>query len=87
MKVNISQLLTVAVLQFIINDKTLHLLFNFIHWELSIIKFVKYESTVYQHQGMLLQNLYRLYLCIVIRLLKCKDLEQKILAFPNCEKK
>ena len=34
-KVNISQLLTVAVLQFTINDKTLHLLFSFIHWELN----------------------------------------------------
>ena len=50
-KVNISQLLTVAVLQFIINDKTLHLLFSFIHWELlvgqsiDIIKFVKYDIT------------------------------------------
>ena len=33
MKVNILQLLTVYVLQFIINDKTLHLLSSFYHWE------------------------------------------------------
>ena len=32
-KVNILQLLTVYVLQFIINDKTLHLLSSFYHWE------------------------------------------------------
>ena len=32
-KVNILQLLTVYVLQFIINDKTLHLLFSSYHWE------------------------------------------------------
>ena len=32
-KVNIFQLLTVEVLQFVINDKTLHLLFSFIHWD------------------------------------------------------
>ena len=40
---------------------------------------------VYQHQGMLLQNLNRHYLNIVIRLLKLKDLEQKILTFLNCD--
>ena len=34
---------------------------------------------------MLLQNLNRHYLCVVIRLLKLKDLEQKTLAFPNCD--
>ena len=34
---------------------------------------------------MLLQNLHRCYLYIVIRLLKLKDLEQKILTFPNCD--
>ena len=34
---------------------------------------------------MLLQNLYRCYLYIVIRLLQLKDLEQKILTFPNCD--
>ena len=33
---------------------------------------------------MLLQNLYRCYLYIVIRLPKLKDLDQKILTFPNC---
>ena len=32
-KVNISQLLTVDELQFVINDKTLHLLFSFTHWD------------------------------------------------------
>ena len=32
-KVNILQLLTVYELQFIINDKTLHLLFSFTHWD------------------------------------------------------
>ena len=42
-------------------------------------------GTVYQHQGMLLQNLHRHYLHIVIRLLKLKDLEQKILTFPHCD--
>ena len=34
-KVNIHQLLTIAVLQFTINDKTLHWLFSLIHWELN----------------------------------------------------
>ena len=33
---------------------------------------------------MLLQNLHRHYLYIVIRLPKLKDLDQKILMFPNC---
>ena len=42
-------------------------------------------GTVYQHQGMLLQNLHRHYLYIVIRLSKLKDLEQKIPSFPNCD--
>ena len=42
-------------------------------------------GTVYQHQGMLLQNLYRCYLYIVIRLPKLKDLYQKIPMFPNCD--
>ena len=42
-------------------------------------------GTVYQHQGMLLQNLHRYYLYIVIRLLKLKDIEQKILIFPDCD--
>ena len=34
---------------------------------------------------MLLQNLHRCYSYIVIRLPKLKDLEQKILTFPNCD--
>ena len=42
-------------------------------------------GTVYQHQGMLLQNLHRCYLYFVIRLPKLKDLEQRILTFPNCD--
>ena len=42
-------------------------------------------GAVYQHQGMLLQNLHRRYLYIVIRLSKLKDLEQKIPTFPNCD--
>ena len=41
-------------------------------------------GTVYQHQGMLLQNLHNRYLYIVIRLLHSKDLDQKIPSFPNC---
>ena len=42
-------------------------------------------GTVYQHQGMLLQNLHRCCLYIVIRLPKLKDLEQRIPTFPNCD--
>ena len=42
-------------------------------------------GTVYQHQGMLFTNLHRCYLYIVIRLPKLKDLDQKILTFPNCD--
>ena len=42
-------------------------------------------GTVYQCQGMLLQNLHRCYLYIVIRLPKLKDLEQRIPTFPNCD--
>ena len=42
-------------------------------------------GSVYQHQGMLLQNLNRCYLYVVIRLLKLKDLKQKISTFPNCD--
>ena len=41
-------------------------------------------GTVYQHQGMLLQNLHHRYLYIVIRLLHLKDLDQKIPSFPTC---
>ena len=41
-------------------------------------------ARVYQHQGMLLQNLHRRYLYIVIQLPQLKDLDQKIPSFPNC---
>ena len=41
--------------------------------------------TVYQHQGMLLQNLHHRYLYIVIQLLHLKDLDQKIPSFSNCD--
>ena len=41
--------------------------------------------TVYQHQGMLLQNLHPRYLYIIIRLPHLKDLDQKISSFPNCD--
>ena len=40
---------------------------------------------VYQHQGMLLQNLHRRYLYIVIRLPKLEDLDQRIPSFPGCD--
>ena len=43
-------------------------------------------GTVYQHQGMLLQNLHCRYLYIVIRLPHLKDLDQKIPSFPNYDK-
>ena len=42
-------------------------------------------GTVYQHQGMLLQNLHCRYLYIVIRLPHLKDLDQKLPSFPNCD--
>ena len=42
-------------------------------------------GTVYQHQGMLLQNLYHRYLYIVIRLPHLKDLDQKIPSLSNCD--
>ena len=42
-------------------------------------------GTVYQHQGMLLQNLHCRYLYIVIQLPHLKDLDQKIPSFPNCD--
>ena len=42
-------------------------------------------GTLYQHQGMLLQNLHRCYQKKVIRLPKLKDLEKKILIFPDCD--
>ena len=40
---------------------------------------------MYQHQGILLQNLYCRYLYIVIQLPHLKDLDQKIPSFPNCD--
>ena len=40
---------------------------------------------IYQHKGMLLQNLYRRYLYILIKLPHLLDLEQKIPSFPNCD--
>ena len=42
-------------------------------------------GTVYQHQGMLLQNLHCRYLYIVTGLPHLKDLDQKIPSFPNCD--
>ena len=42
-------------------------------------------GTVYQHQGMLLQNLHHRYLYIVIQLPHLKDLDQKVRSFPNCD--
>ena len=41
--------------------------------------------TIYQHKGMLLQNLHRRYLYITIKLPHLSDLEQRILDFPNCD--
>ena len=41
--------------------------------------------TVYQHQGVLLQNLHCRYLYKVIRLPHLKDLDQKIPSFSNCD--
>ena len=43
----------------------------------------EYE-TVYQHQGLFLQNLHCRYLYIVIQLPHLKDLDQKIPSVPNC---
>ena len=40
---------------------------------------------IYQHKGMLLQNLHRRYLYILIKLPHLSDLEQKIPNFPNCD--
>ena len=42
-------------------------------------------GTIYQHQGMLLQNLHHGYLYIVIQLPHLKDLDQKIPSFSNCD--
>ena len=40
---------------------------------------------IYQHKGMLLQNLHCRYLYIVIKLPHLSDLEQRIPNFPNCD--
>ena len=40
---------------------------------------------IYQHKGMLLQNLYHRYLYILIQLPNLLDLEQRIPDFPNCD--
>ena len=40
---------------------------------------------IYQHKGMLLQNLHRRYLYITIKLPRLSDLEQRIPNFPNCD--
>ena len=42
-------------------------------------------GTIYQHKGMLLQNLHCRYLYITIKLPHLSDLEQGIPNFPNCE--
>ena len=39
---------------------------------------------IYQHKGMLLQNLHHRYLYILIKLPHLSDLEQRIPSFPNC---
>ena len=40
---------------------------------------------IYQHKGMLLQNLHHRYLYILIKLPHLLDLEQQIPDFPNCD--
>ena len=40
---------------------------------------------IYQHKGMLLQNLHCRYLYIIIKSLHLSDLEQRIPDFPNCD--
>ena len=40
-------------------------------------------GTIYQHKGMLLQNLHHRYLYIIIKLPHLSDLEQRIPSFPN----
>ena len=42
-------------------------------------------GTIYQHKGMLLQNLHHRYLYIIIKLPHLSDLEQRIPDFPNCD--
>ena len=41
--------------------------------------------TIYQHKGMLLQNLHHRYVYILIQLPNLLDLEQRIPDFPNCD--
>ena len=41
--------------------------------------------TIYQHKGMLLQNLHHRYLYILIKLPNLLDLEQRMPNFPNCD--
>ena len=40
---------------------------------------------IYQHKGMLLQNLHCRYLYILIKLPNLLDLEQRTPSFPNCD--
>ena len=42
-------------------------------------------GTIYQHKGMLLQNLHCRHLYILIKLPHLLDLEQQIPSFPNCD--
>ena len=42
-------------------------------------------GTIYQHKGMLLQNLHHRYLYITIKLPHLSDLEQRIPNFLNCD--
>ena len=42
-------------------------------------------GTIYQHKGMLLQNLHHRYLYILIKLPQLSDLEQRIPNFPSCD--
>ena len=42
-------------------------------------------GTIYQHKGMLLQNLHHRYFYILIKLSNFLDLEQRTLSFPNCD--
>ena len=42
-------------------------------------------GTLYQHKGMLLQNLHHRYLYILIKLPHFLDLEERIPSFPNCD--
>ena len=42
-------------------------------------------GTIYQHKGMLLQNLHCRYLYFLIKLPNLLDLEQRTPSFPNCD--